>query len=203
MAEVIVDISMTLDGFVTGPDPDEAHGLGVGGEPIHHWAMEHRTDADQAVLDRSIAATGVVIMGRRLFDVIDGPHGWDDEVGYGGEHPQADGPPVIVVTHQAPGHVRLGDRFSFATDGIHDAIARAKTVAAATDQDVVVMGGAGVIQSVLTAGLADQFWIHLAPVLFGAGTRLFDQLPVDVTELTPIDTTSTPHATHLRYRFPH
>lgn len=204
MTDVIVDISMSLDGFVTAADPDEAHGLGVGGEPIHHWAVGHKTDVDQDILDRTTERTGAVVMGRRLFDIIDGPHGWSEEMGYGAERSQAGGPPIVVVTHQAPTRTRLGDRFRFATDGIAAAVDQARAFAddAGPDKDVVVMGGAATIQAVLAAGLADQLWIHLAPVLFGTGTRLFDHLPTTVTTLEPLDATTTPHATHLRYRLP-
>lgn len=201
MGDVIVDITMSLDGFVTARDPGPDAGLGVGGEPIHDWAIGGRTDVDQQILDDAVAATGAVLMGRNLYDVVDGPHGWTDEVGYGAARPQEGMAPIFVVTHEAPApdQVRLVDRFRFATDGIDAAVATARE--AAGDRHVVVMGGAGVIQSVLRAGLADELRIHLVPVLTGGGTRLFDDLGIDVTLLEQVEVLATTFATHLTYRF--
>src|ERR1039457_937313 len=83
MTNVVADISMSLDGFVTGPRPDLEHGLGDGGAPLHTWAMDSSDDVDAAVLRETVKATGAVVMGRRLFDFVDGPHGWNDERAYG------------------------------------------------------------------------------------------------------------------------
>lgn len=200
MTAVVIDITMSLDGYVTGPDPGPDNGLGTGGEPLHRWVMEGRTDTDQAVLDAAVERTGCVVLGRNLFDVVDGPHGWGDGRGYGGERDQSDPPPMVVVTHHRPDHVRLADLFRIATDGIESAIAEARQLAG--DRDVVVMGGAGVIRSVLAAGLGDELRLHVAPVLLGAGTRLFDDLPAATHELELLDQVTTPHAAHLAYRLP-
>lgn len=200
MTEVVADITVTLDGFVAAPGVDLEHGLGVGGEPIHRWAVEDVTPADQAVLDAAVARTGCVVQGRVLFDIIDGPDGWSDEMSYG-RHGLDELPPVVVVTHRAPETWRLGERFRFATDGIEDAIAQARELAG--DQDVVIMGGAGVIQSAWNAGLVDLLSLHVAPVVFGDGTRLFDGLPIETTQLERVgDVVATPHATHVTYRVP-
>ena len=99
MTKVIADITMSLDGFVTGPDPDLEHGLGHGGEPLHVWAFSD-DEVDAAELKESTERSGAVVMGRRLFDIIDGPGGWNDEVGYGAE--QVGTPPFFVVTHAKP-----------------------------------------------------------------------------------------------------
>src|ERR1700675_2954558 len=96
MAKVIADITMSIDGFVTGPDPDLDHGLGHGGEPLHVWAFSD-DEVDAQVLEDSTERSGAVVMGRRLFDIVDGPHGWNDEVGYGAKH--AELPRFFVVTH--------------------------------------------------------------------------------------------------------
>jgi dihydrofolate reductase len=104
MSKVIADITMSLDGYVTGPDPDLEHGLGRGGEPLHSW-VESDHEIDKEVLREIAAAPGAVVMGRRLFDVVDGPHGWSDEMGYGAEH--ATTPRFFVVTHSAPQHDEL------------------------------------------------------------------------------------------------
>jgi dihydrofolate reductase len=193
MAKVVGDISVSLDGFVTGPEPDLAHGLGRGGEGLHTWALDGDA-VDARVLADATDATGVVIMGRRLFDIIDGPHGWTDEMGYGAAH--AATPPVLVVTRNPPGSVRLGDRFTFVVDGVASAVAKA--IAMADDRDVVVMGGAEVVRGCLERGLLDELRLHLAPVLLGSGTPLFvDQTP---RTLRQVHVRVSGHATHLTYR---
>src|SRR5687768_17864753 len=116
MTKVIADISMSLDGFVTGPDPDLEHGLGHGGEALHTWAIESDDPVDAAVLQEATDRSGAVVMGRRLFDMVDGPHGWNDEMGYGAGH--AATPSFFVVTHVAPEKVRLELDFTFVTDGV-------------------------------------------------------------------------------------
>ena len=115
MTKVVADISMSLDGFVTGPDPDLQHGLGRGGEPLHSWAVDSDAEVDAEVLHEATERSGAVVMGRRLFDIIDGPGGWNDEMGYGAG--LVGTPPFFVVTHYAPERVRLGLRFTFVTDG--------------------------------------------------------------------------------------
>lgn len=116
MTKVVADISMSLDGFVTGPDPDLENGLGKGGEPLHHWAVQSDDDVDAEVLREATEASGAVVMGRRLFDVVDGPGGWSDEIGYGAGLART--PPFFVVTHSVPRDVRLGLDFTFVTDGL-------------------------------------------------------------------------------------
>src|SRR5688572_9380885 len=142
MSKVVADISMSLDGFVTGPDPDLEHGLGAGGEPLHTWATDSDDPVDAAVLRQATERSGAVVMGRRLFDIVDGPLGWSDEMGYGAG--LAASPPFFVVTHTVPDEVRLGLRFTFATHGLRDALDQAR--AAAEARDVVVMGGADVVR---------------------------------------------------------
>src|SRR3954464_12903347 len=110
MGRVIADISVSLDGFVTGADPGPVSGLGRGGEALHTWAFS-QDPVDREVLASATDATGVVVMGRRLYDLVAGPHGWNDEVGYGAG--LAAVPPVLVVTRRPPDTVRLADRFTF------------------------------------------------------------------------------------------
>lgn len=193
MTKVIADISMSLDGFVTGPDPDLAHGLGHGGEPLHTWAMDSGDPVDAAVLRDATEASGAVIMGRRLFDIIDGPGGWSDDMGYGAAH--AATPPFFVVTHQAPDEVRLTMPFTFVTDGPAAAVEQAR--AAAGTKDVIVMGGGDVIYQCIEAGLLDELRIHLAPIVLGAGTPLFTGKGRH--ELVQRDVTVSSTATHLTY----
>lgn len=160
---------MSLDGFVTGPDPDLEHGLGRGGEPLHVWAVESDDVVDAEVLREATEATGAVVMGRRLFDIIDGPLGWNDEMGYGAG--QVGTPPFFVVTHSVPDEVRLGLDFTFVTEGVAAAIAGAR--AAAGSNLVVVIGGGDVIRQCVEEGLVDELRLHLAPIILGAGTPLF------------------------------
>lgn len=169
MSKIIADISVSLDGYVTGPDIDAEHGLGVGGEALHEWAITSQDPVDTEELRGSTDASGAVVMGRRLFDFIDGPTGWNDEMGYGAG--LVGTPPFVVVTHTAPEKVRLGLDFTFVTDGVSAALSRAR--AAAGDKDVVIMGGADVIRQAVDAGLVDVLKLHLAPVLLGGGTPLF------------------------------
>ncbi len=170
MTKVIVDITMSLDGYVTGAGADPQHGLGDA-EELHTWVMDQDA-VDTEVLERGTARSGAVVMGRRLFDTIDGPDGWSSEMGYGAQF--AGAPPYIVVTHQAPADVRLtrelGLRFTF-VDDVAQAVDRAR--AAAGDKDVVIMGGGDVVAQALELGLAEELHLHLAPLIIGGGTPMF------------------------------
>jgi dihydrofolate reductase len=194
MAKVVADISVSLDGFVTGPGADPEHGLGAGGAGLHTWALAG--DAiDKQVLAEATDATGVVIMGRRLFDVVDSPHGWTDDMGYGAA--EVGQQPVLVVTRTPPAKVRLADRFTFVVDGVRSAVA--KGIALADDRDVVVMGGAALIRGCLAAGVLDELRLHLSPVLLGSGTPLFDA-GTRPRALRQIHVRASGTATHLTYR---
>lgn len=196
MSTVIADISMSLDGYVTAPGVDLEHGLGIGGEAIHAWVLEEpRSPVDEEVLARGFENTGAVVLGRRLYDVVDGPHGWNDDIGYGYDQDQSAAPPCYVVTHEPPAQVRLVSRFRFVTEGVAAAIEQAR--AAAGDKDVVIMGGANVIDQSLAARLVDELHIHLSPLVVGGGTRLFDL--VGPTTLVQRAVTESPRATHLTY----
>jgi dihydrofolate reductase len=170
MSKVIADITMSLDGYVTGPLAESEHGLG-GVDELHAWVME-QDPVDTEILEQTTAATGAVVMGRRLFDIVDGPDGWTKDMGYGAQ--QAAAPPFFVVTHKAPQDVRLereeGMRFTF-VDDLTAAVDQART--AATDGHVVIMGGGDVIGQAIEKGLVDELHLHLAPVLLGGGTPLF------------------------------
>jgi len=170
MPKVIADISMSLDGFVTGEGADVQHGLGDAPE-LHTWVMQQDA-VDAEVLERATAESGAVVMGRRLFDTVDAPDGWSEEMGYGAD--QTGTPPFFVVTHSAPEDLRLerdlGMRFTFVGD-LAAAIDQARS--AATHGDVVIMGGGDVIGQALEQGLVDELRVHLAPMVLGGGTPLF------------------------------
>jgi len=197
MSQVVIDISVSLDGYVTGPGVGIDNGLGDGGEALHHWVFQGNAE-DNAVLDAAFEATGAVIQGRNLFDVIDGPHGWSDEMGYGAKPTGEVNPPIFVVTHSVPDKTRLGDRFRFVTDGVESAVRQAKEVAGS--KDVVVMGGGQVCHEILAAGLADVLRLHVATVVLGDGTRLFPAGPAPAVGVELVDAISTPAAQHLTYR---
>lgn len=193
MARVVADISISLDGYVTGPEPGPEAGLGRGGEALHDWASRpDPVDAD--VLDEAVAATGAVIMGRRLFDVVDGPHGWDRDHGYGAGRSAE--PPVLVVTRTPPARVRLSERFTFVIDGL--ASAMAKGAALAGDRDVVIMGGAETIRRAVEAGMVHELRLHIAPMLLGDGTPLFTGLPG--RGLRQVHVRASGQAIHATYR---
>ena len=167
---MIADITMSLDGYVTGPGADPAHGLGDA-EELHAWAMA-QDPVDTEILEQGTAATGAVVMGRRLFDVVNGPHGWSEDMGYGAD--QATKPPFFVLTHTPPDDVRLvrelGMQVTF-VDDLRAAIDHAR--AAAGEGHVVIMGGGDVIGQAIEQGLVDELRLHLAPMLTGGGTPLF------------------------------
>jgi uncharacterized protein YndB with AHSA1/START domain/dihydrofolate reductase len=189
-----IEITMSLDGFVTAAGADAEHGLGVGGEALHNWVFQG-TARDTELLEENTARTGAVIMGRNTFDVIDGPGGWGDEVGYAGPLPDKHVPPVFVVTHTAPEKWRLGGRIRFVTDGIESALRQAK--AAAGDKEVVIMGGGDLCGQYLAAGLADTLVLHVAPMVLGSGTPLF--VPGAPVDLKLLHAESSPAAQHLTY----
>jgi dihydrofolate reductase len=201
MTKIIADISTSLDGFVTGPDAGPNNGLGTGGDALHTWAFSDDPD-DQRVVREATARSGAVILGRRLFDVVDAPGGWNDEVGYGAG--EVGKPAFIVVTSSPPASVRLSDLdWTFVTTGLADAVATARQRAEAAsseqdaDLDVVVMGGGATVGSALGAGLVDELTLHLAPVLLGAGTPLCTGGAR--RRLVQRSVTATSTATHVTY----
>ncbi|WP_399894894.1 dihydrofolate reductase family protein [Streptomyces sp. BBFR51] len=201
MTRIIADISVSLDGFVTGPDPGPHNGLGTGGEALHTWAFSDDPE-DRRIVREATARSGAVVLGRRLFDVVDGPGGWDDTIGYGAA--EVGKPPFVVVTGSAPESVRLtGLDWTFVTTGLPDAVAAAReraeaaSAAGGKDLDVVVMGGGVTVGSALHAGLVDVLSLHLAPVILGSGTPLFVGGPPRTLVQRGANATST--ATHLTY----
>jgi dihydrofolate reductase len=201
MTRIIADISVSLDGFVTGPDPGPDNGLGTGGEALHTWAFSDDPD-ERLILSDATARSGAVVLGRRLFDLVDGPNGWNDETGYGAG--MVGKPAFVVVTSSAPDSVRLTDLdWTFVTTGIADAVtaARKRAETASSERgeelDVVLMGGGATIGSALAAGVVDALTLHLAPVVLGAGTPLFTGGAQRT--LVQRGVTWTSNATHLTY----
>lgn len=201
MTRVVADITVSLDGFVTGPDAGPGNGLGTGGEPLHHWVFSDDPD-DKRILAAATERSGAVVMGRNLFDVIDAPGGWSDEIGYGAA--EVGKPSFLVVTSAAPPTVRLtGLDWTFVTTGLEDAVASARSRAEAVsaergaDLDAILMGGGALIGSALAAGLVDTLVLHLSPIILGSGTPLFTgSTPRELVQREVVVTTT---ATHLTY----
>jgi dihydrofolate reductase len=188
MAKVIADISLSLDGFITDPKASVGTPL-EGNDPgrLHQWMFDTTSAADAAIAEERFAATGVVLIGKRMFDVGFGP--WGD--------PPPFGRPVVVVTHEAraPLPMRGGTTYTF-VPGIESALEQAR--AAAGDQNVGIWGGAQIIGQYLQAGLVDELALHLVPLLLGGGVRLFAEVTSEPFELRQISCIATPGATHLR-----
>jgi dihydrofolate reductase len=212
VTRLISDISISLDGFVAGPNQTLEQPLGEGGERLHEWAVRLASfrerhgleggerDADDELVAESLRATGAVVMGRRMFSGGDGP--WDEDPnadGWWGDDPPFH-VPVFVLTHHPRETVvkEGGTSFVFVTGGIEAALEQAR--AAAGDKDVSVGGGASIIQQYLRAGLLDELQIHVAPVLLGSGVRLFEPLGIEPVALQTDRVLSSPYATHLRFR---
>jgi dihydrofolate reductase len=189
MGKVKVEISMSLDGFITGPNVRVGNGMGDDGDRLHDWMFDAKTETDAEIVDEQFASIGAVVIGKRMFDV--GFEPWGD--------PPPFGMPVFIVTHdaRAPMPMQGGTTYTFVTEGIDAAVELAR--AAAGDKDVGIWGGATIIEESLEAGLVDEMQVHLVPVLFGAGTRLFGDPRSRRIELTRTSTVDTPGATHLRY----
>ena len=191
MGEVASSMSMSLDGFVTGPRDSRQFPLGEGGEVLHHWLGPTATPADRAVLQEMLDGAGSIVMGRRSYDFCVGEGGWGD----GGPVGQT---PCFVLTHQPPDPTAVPKVFTFVTDGIGSAIAQAKE--AAGDRTVGIHG-ATAAQQALAAGLLDEIQVHLVPVLLGGGVRLFDLLGAHQVQLERdrvVEAGSS--VTHLRFR---
>ena len=201
MSKVFVDLSMSLDGFVAGPNDGPENGLGDGGERLFQWYSSGDTAfplpgtdmvfqisrASADLLQEEWSTIGAMVAGRRMFDIA---HAW------GGNPPG--GGPCFIVTHTAPQEwLKQGSPFTFVTDGVESAIRQAKK--AAGDKNVAV-SSANIAQQCIKAGLLDEIHIDLAPVLLGAGVRLFDHLGTAPIELERTRVIEAPGVTHLRFR---
>ncbi len=188
MARVICDMSMSLDGYVTGPNDSRENPFGDGADMLHDWMFDAATNDDRAILQEMLDGVGAVVMGRKSFDKNEGDGGWGD----GG--PVGD-TPCFVVTHHQPTTTHP-TMYTFVTDGVVSAIEQAKSTAG---DKVVGLHGATVMQQALPLGLVDEIRVHVIPVLLGGGTPLFSRLDSSIT-LERIQALVTPAATHLGFR---
>jgi dihydrofolate reductase len=190
---VVLYMSMSVDGFIAGPDDNEERGLGVGGERLHAWLADggvdpgsyRPTDDAGATVFDEMMATGAVITGRRTFEFAGG---------WAGDH--HDGVPIFVLTRAAPADPPPGSA-RYATDGIAACVAQAKAAAGGRD---ILLHGAATAQECLRAGLLDEIQLQLVPVLLGQGCRLFAELPPSHVELDLVRAVDGPGVQHLRYR---
>ena len=210
MSKVRVHISTSLDGYAAGPNQSEENPLGEGGEQLHDWlvgleawrkphGMEGgKTEASTPVVEEATANVGAEIMGRGKF----GPPGggtWGDDPwpGWWGDDPPFH-MPVFVVTHHEREPLTLSDTtFTFVTDGIESALGQARE--AASGEDVLIGGGAEIINQYLAAGGVDEVEIHVVPILLGGGERLFEGIGPDL-KLEQLRAVEAPGVAHLKYR---
>jgi dihydrofolate reductase len=192
MGKVIADQSVSLDGFSAGPNVRPDNPMGDGGEGLHTWMgrEDGRTGRGGEVQEDIFAGAGAVVVGRHTFDL--------------GEEPWGDPPPfhrpVFVVTHRPKATVEKqgGTTYTFVTDGLEGALARAR--ASAGDRDVVVLGGAAVIQQCIRAGLVDELRLHVAHVVLGGGTSFFGDLDPASVSLAHTRLIDAEGVTHLSLR---
>jgi len=210
MSKLRFEISVSLDGYVAGPNQSEESPLGEGGEQLHEWVIKlaawreshgregGEVNASTPLMEESLSGVGAVIMGRGMFGGGPGPWGEDPWQGWWGKEPPFH-MPVFVLAHHEREPLTLGETtFTFVTDGIESALAQARE--AAGEGDVTIGGGADVAQQYLSANLVDQMQLNIPPVLLGGGTRLFDGGAGAGLDLEPILVVDTPDVTHVRYR---
>jgi len=207
---VFINISTSLDGYVAGPDQTLEEPLGQGGEQLHEWIFPlaawrephglsvGETGPEDDLVRESVARTGAVIMGRRMFSGGSGP--WESDPNadaWWGDDPPFH-VPVFVLTHHEREAVEKegGTTFTFVTEGFESALKQAR--AAARDEDVAIAGGAEAAQQALRAGVVDDLTLHLAPVLLGGGVSLFDGGGANL-KLRLTNVLEGPLATHLQY----
>ena len=211
MSKLRFKISMSLDGFVAGPNQSEENPLGIGGGRLHEWVFKlavfrklfgmegGEVNESTAVVEESIANIGATVMGRNMFGGHPGP--WDAKKpwnGWWGVNPPFHHP-VFVLTHHArePLVLEGGTTFTFVTNGIESALEQA--LHAADDNDVALAGGASAAQQYLAAGRVGEMEINLVPTLLGSGERLFDRLGDNLHGLVLVRTVATPMVTHLKF----
>ncbi len=208
MNSVTCQISVSLDGFVAGPNQSLENPLGEGGMRLHEWAFatkgwraQHGLEggepgADSEVAEEATEGIGAYVMGRKMFGGGDGP--WDESWrGWWGENPPFH-TPVFVLTHHPREPLRMegGTTFAFVTGGIESALEQARP--AAGERDVAIAGGASVVQQCLAAGLLDELHLHIVPIILGAGERLLEGVGDPV--LQPVKVVASAAVTHIKYR---
>jgi dihydrofolate reductase len=197
MTPTTCHMSISLDGFVAGPDQSRENPLGIGGLDLHHWHLDDPiNEADARARDALMRPRGAYVMGRNMFGPIRGS--WNgDWRGWWGEEPPYHAP-VFVLTHYAHDPIEMegGTTFHFVTEGFGRAFERAQE--AAGDLGVDVAGGAATVRQAFAAGAIDELMLDIIPVVLGSGERLFEG--VEDPGLEPVELILSPRATHVRYR---
>ena len=196
MSKVTSHIGISVDGYVAGPDQSRDTPLGEGGEHLHEWMFGDVHEIDAPFVEAIVAGNGAYVMGRNMF--ASGRGEWDlDWRGWWGDDPPYHAP-VFVLTHyeREPVEMEGGTTFHFVTDGFDAAFARARE--AAGDLDVSIAGGASTVNQAIAAGVLEELHLHVAPILLGAGERLFDN--AGTPKLEPVESTGSSRATHITYR---
>jgi dihydrofolate reductase len=189
LGKVVLAFSMSLDGFIAGPDVSIDHAMGVGGDRLHKWMFQGGPESsiDLGMARELLAKVGAVILGKRTFDV--GLQHWNDT-----PYPV----PSFVVTHEKRDKAEMKSAaFTFVNDGIGSVVKQAK---AAADGKVIIVMGANVAQQLMKEKLADEIYIQLVPVLLGKGIRLFEHFGTAPIELTCDRAVNSPHITHLKFK---
>ena len=210
MTKIVSDITMSLDGYVAGPNPTIKDPLGIGGEHLHDWATRlaqwrkpHGLEGgeigiDGDVIKESFENIGAFIMGRLMFDGGKGP--WETDTnknGWWGDTPPFHAPVFVLTSHKRdPLVMKGGTTFIFITDGIKHAHAEAKKVAG--NKNISIAGGASAIQQAINAKLLEEIQVHISPIFLGGGTKLFENIGTPVLEKTRV--IDSPFVTHIRYR---
>jgi dihydrofolate reductase len=194
MAWVTCDVTASVDGFVAGPNQSREVPLGVGGERLHRWMFE-QPDEHPAEL-AAITEAGAFIMGRNMFGPIRGP--WDEPwSGWWGDNPPYHAPVFVLTNHpREPLELEGGTTFFFVTDGVDPALELAQ--AAAGESPVAIAGGASTINQYLAVGLINELRLHIAPIVLGAGARLFEGNAG--LDLVPVSSRTTSLVTHVTYQ---
>ena len=195
MGKVVIDMSISLDGYITGPNDSFKQPLGEKGEVLHDWLFSgdqasqvneffKLSEANRVVHDKSQKNAGAMIVGRGMYDAV---NGWE------GSHPNI-GVPVFVVTHREPEEVPQGTTpFTFVLDGVVSAVKKAKAISGGKE---IGVAGASIAQQCLKADLVDEVFLHIVPVILGKGKRLFKEF----TSLEIVEVIDAPDVTHIRYK---
>jgi dihydrofolate reductase len=210
MSKLKVTITMSLDGFVAGPNQSERDPLGVGGMQLHQWMYPLKVfrethgeeggevNASTPIAEEILGNVGATIMGRNMFGGGPGPWGDDPWNGYWGDDPPYHHPVFVLTRHpREPLEMQGGTTFRFITEGIESALGQATN--AAGDKDVSLGGGANVVQQYLAAGLVDEILVSVVPIFLGGGARLFDNLAATKPSIRQVEAVEAPGVTHIRY----
>jgi dihydrofolate reductase len=211
MSKLKLNISMSLDDYVAGPNQSIQNPLGEGGEKLHEWVVPLRyfreihgkeggaTGPDDDVAAEMFQNVGATIMGRHMFGGGEGAWGENPWRGWWGDNPPYH-MPVFVLTHHArqPLQMQGGTTFHFVTEGIHAALDQARS--AAREKEILIGGGADTAQQYLKAGLIDEMELHVVPVLLGSGARLFDNTGGRQTAYECVRVVTSPSVSHYKYR---